>query len=180
MGATTARLMTVEEYRKLPKDDGPFYHELRHGELVPAPQPKIGHHLIQDRLADLLRHAAGPLWYASAELAFRALPEYELRVADVGVVTKERLDATDLEDNLHGAPELVIEALSPSNTSAEMNDNRKLCLENGTKEFWVLDRHRRQVKVSTPGGHSVTWHSGQEIPLPLFGDVRLRVDDIFA
>jgi hypothetical protein len=34
------------------------------------------------------------------------------------------------------------------------------------------------VEVSTPGGQTVTYKSGQEIPL-FFGD-RLAVDEIFA
>jgi hypothetical protein len=33
---------------------------------------------------------------------------------------------------------------------AEINDKEKLCLENGSKEFWVVDAKLRQVKVSTP------------------------------
>lgn len=179
MAATTTHLMTVEEFRKLPKDDGPFYHELRHGELVSVSRPKIKHSLIQDRLLDFLKPLARPLGRAMAEFPFRALPEYELRDADVAFVTKERLDATDPDDNLHGAPDLAIEILSPSNTAAEMYDKEKLCLENGAKEFWVVDPARRQVKVSTPDGHTVTWHSGQELPLPLFGNARLPVDKIF-
>lgn len=32
--AATIHLMTVEAFRKLPEDQGPVYHELRHGELV--------------------------------------------------------------------------------------------------------------------------------------------------
>lgn len=180
MGATTIRLMTVEEFRKLPEDSGPVYHELRHGELVSVSQPKMKHCRIQRRLVALLSPLANTLGEVYAEFPFRALPEYELRVADVAFVTKERSTAVDPDDNLHGAPGLVIEILSPSNTTAEMYDKEKLCLENGAREFWVVDPAGRQLKVSTPDGHTVTWHSGQEIPLPLFGNARLRVDDIFA
>jgi hypothetical protein len=35
------------------------------------------------------------------------------------------------------------------------------------------------VKVSTPDGHTRTWQTGQEIPLPLFGDAKLPVTAIF-
>jgi len=73
----------------------------------------------------------------------------------------------------------VIEVLSPSNTAAEINEKEKLCLENGAKEFWVLDADLRQVKVSTPDGITTTYRSGQEIPLRLFGAGALKVDDIF-
>jgi hypothetical protein len=137
-------------------------------------------HLIQDRLVDLLKPAAKAAGHVSMEFAFRALPDHELRAADVAFVRRERLDHTDLDDNLQGAPDLVIEILAPSNTVAEMYDREKLCLENGSLEFWVVDADRHQVKVSTPDGHTITYRSGQEIPLRLFGDASLAVDSIFG
>ena len=47
--------MTVEEFRKLPEDSGPVYHELRHGELVTLSRPKYRHYVIQRRIRDLLK-----------------------------------------------------------------------------------------------------------------------------
>jgi Uma2 family endonuclease len=46
----------------------------------------------------------------------------------------------------------------------EILDKEKLCLENGCREFWVVDAKRRQVKVSTPDGLTKTYQRGQEIP----------------
>jgi Uma2 family endonuclease len=178
--AAVTHLMTVEAFRKLPEDHGSVYHELRHGELVPVTRPKLKHHLIQDRLVELLKPVAQSAGHVSMEFAFRALPEHELRVADVAFVRRERLDNTDPNDNLHGAPEIVIEVLSPSNTAAEIYDKEKLCLENGAQEFWVVDPDRRQVKVSTPDGRTTTYPSGQEIPLPLFGGAKVAVNAIFG
>ena len=109
---TTTSLMTVEELRRLPESETPFC-ELRHGELVKVTPPKFKHRFIQNRLVDLLRPLAPAGGYVSMELDFRALPEHELRTADVAFVTKERFEAIDPEDNLHGAPDLVIEVLSP-------------------------------------------------------------------
>jgi Uma2 family endonuclease len=180
MAATPTRLMTVEEFRNLPEDSGPVYHELRHGELVTVTRPKLKHHLIQDHLVELLKPAAKAAGHVSMEFAFRAVPEYELRVADVAFVRWERLNATAPNDNLHGSPDLVIEILSPSNTVAEIYDKEKLCLENGAQEFWVVDPDRRQVKVSTPDGRTLTYQSGQEIPLPLLAGAKLAVESIFV
>src|SRR5437016_5006799 len=149
--ATTTLLTTVERFRQLPEDGGPVYHELRHGEVVLVTRPKFKHHRIQDRLVELLKPAARATGHVSMEVAFRALPEYELRVADVAYVVRTRWEQIDPEDNLRGAPDLAIEVLSPSNTVAEINEKEKLCLENGAREFWVLDADLRQVKVSTPG-----------------------------
>ncbi len=177
--AAITHLMTVAEFRKLPEDQGPVYHELRHGELVAVTRPKLKHHLIQDRLVELLKPATRSAGHVSMEFAFRALPEHELRVADVAFISKERLDQSDPEDNLQGAPDLVIEVLSPSNTAAELYDKEKLCLENGAREFWIVDPDRRQVKVSTPDGRTTTYSSGKEIALP-FGNAKVAVDDIFG
>lgn len=177
--ASSTHLMTVAEFRRLPETDGPYYYELRRGELVQVTRPKLRHHLLQSRLRDLLRSAAPAGSFVEYETAFRALPEYELRVADVAYVSKERIEQADPEDNLHGAPDLVIEILSPSNTAAEIYDKEKLCLENGCLEFWVVDPDRRQVKVSTPDKLTRTYEAGQEIPLRLFGGKSLAVDAIF-
>lgn len=176
--ATTTTPMTVDEFRKLP-ESGEFYYELRHGEPVRVTRRKLKHSLIQGRLQRLLAQAAGSMGLVTTELPFRALPELELRAADVAFTSQERLDRSDQEDNLRGAPELVIEVLSPSNTVAEMNDKEKLCLENGAKEFWVVDPKLRLVKVSTPDGITTTFHAGQEIPLRIFGSGVIKVSDIF-
>jgi hypothetical protein len=44
----------------------------------------------------------------------------------------------------------------------------------------VIDLDRRQVKVSTPDGHTITYRAGQEIPLFFATDSKLPVDEIFA
>ena len=180
MAVARSRLMTVEEFRTLPEDSGPVYHELRHGELVAVTRPKAKHTRIQKRLERLLENAAGQHGIVIMELAFRPIPEHELRVSDVAYVSNERWDRVDPDDNLQGAPEITIEVLSPSNSAAELYDKEKLCLENGGREFWVVDPDLRQVKVSTPDGHTITYQSGQQIPLPLFRGAKVPIDDIFA
>ncbi len=96
-----------------------------------------------------------------------------------GLFIRRALKTADLEDNIRGAPDLVIEVLSPSNSASEIYDRENLCLENGAREFWVVDPDRRQVKVSTQDGRTVTYQSGQEIPLQLFGNARMALDAIF-
>jgi len=143
-------------------------------------RPKLKQSLIQRALRSPLELVAESGSLVDVELAFRPLPEHELWVADVAYLSAERFRQADPEDNIRGAPDLVVEVLSPSNTAAEIYEKEELCLENGSREFWVVDPDRRQVKVSTPDGHTQTWRSGQEIPLPLFGsEARVKVDDIF-
>ena len=95
-------------------------------------------------------------------------------------ISQERWDAIDPEGMFHGVPELVIEVLSPSNTVLDMLDKEQLCLENGAQEFWLVDLVRRQVKVSTPDGRTITYHAGQTIPVALFDGAQIAVDAIFA
>jgi Uma2 family endonuclease len=179
MGSTLTRPMTVEEFAALPETE-PFYYELHNGEIVQVPRPELKHHVLQERQLELFRAASAGVGHVSMELAFRALPEYEFRVADVAYVSQERWEKIDLEDYFRGAPDLVVEVLSPSNTAAEMSKKKRLCLENGCREFWVLDTELRQVEVSTPDGITTTYRDGQEIPLRLFGNGTLKVNAIFS
>jgi Uma2 family endonuclease len=112
------------------------------------------------------------------EVAFRALPEYDLRGADVAFVAQQRWDATPDDDNLHGSPELVIEVLSPSNTRAEIHEKAVLCLSTGCHEFWVVDPRRRNVSVTRQGCEAVVYGIGDRIPLRSF-DSDLGVTEIF-
>jgi Uma2 family endonuclease len=177
--ATTTGLMTVEQYRELP-ETGPFYYELHRGELVQVARPKWEHELIQRRLFRLLDRALDATGVVMTEFAFRALPEYELRVADVGYVVRERAVSVNADDNLHGAPDLVIEVLSPSNTAREIQEKADLCLANGCLQFWVVDSRLRQIAVSTPDGLTRIYRSGESIPLVFAGNQSLKVDAAFA
>ncbi len=171
-------LMTFADFERLADDPQGFRHELRHGELVKVAPPKHKHHLIQHRLRCLLESTAGDSGEVTTYIGFRGLPEYEYRIADVAFVSKHRWERISPEGNLEGAPDIVIEVLSPSNGATEMLDKEQLCLENGSREFWLVDPDRRQVKISTSDGRTLTYKSGQHIPL-LFGG-SLNVDAIFG
>jgi len=175
---TTTGLITVEEFRNLPEGNDVYY-ELRSGEVVPVTRPQHKHFTIQRRLRRLLEQVAPPDGLVDTEFAFRATGEYEFRVADVAYVSAAREASIDPEDNLHGAPDITIEVLSRSNTAAEIFEKEKLCLENGAQEFWVVDPRLRQVRITTPDARTIAWRSGQQIPLPLFGEALLAVDEIF-
>jgi Uma2 family endonuclease len=96
----------------------------------------------------------------------------------VAYVSAERFRDADPDDNIRGAPELVVEVLSPSNTAAEICDRERICLANGSREFWLVDLVRAQVKVTTPDGRTVTWQATDEIPVPFGSQAKLKVADI--
>lgn len=169
-------LMTVEQFRKLPERED-VIQELQWGQVVTLAPPKIGHTKLQSRLVRLLRPKAEHRGVVESEVGFRALPEYELRIADVAFVSRERWDSTDDDDNLHGSPDLVIEVLSPSNTPAEMREKAVFFLSTGAEEFWMVDPKQRNVTVMRQQG-AMTYEMGNSIPLALFGGA-LEVKEIF-
>ncbi|HLH04511.1 MAG TPA: hypothetical protein VKX25_17225 [Bryobacteraceae bacterium] len=75
-------LMTVEEYRRLPNRED-CIEELHWGQPVQLSHPKSRHIKLQLRLRDLLGRQLGKFGIVGTEIPFRALPEYELRGADV-------------------------------------------------------------------------------------------------
>jgi Uma2 family endonuclease len=178
VASTTSKLMTFAEFEQLPDTPQGFPYELRHGELVKMAPPKFEHTEVQWRLRDLLQNAAGELGVTTIEYGFQPLPEYEFRIADVVFLSNARRKATNPKGYFQGAPEIVIEVLSPSNTATEMLDKERLCLENGCKEFWIIDPDLRLLKISTPDGHAMTYRSGQEMALFLGG--RISADGMFA
>ena len=175
MSTTKTRLMTFEEYQQIPNVDGSRY-ELFHGELVEVADPVYRHSRAQRQLRLGLERAAGEAGVVEKEMPFRPLPEHEGWRADVAFMSVERWESIDRNGYLRGAPELVIEIRSPSNTGAKMDERARICLEHGAREFWLVDTIRRTVRVSTSTGR-VTYTSGQSIPL-FFGGT-LAVDEIF-
>jgi Uma2 family endonuclease len=140
--------MTVAEFSALPEPREGHY-ELHHGELVLMPPPKWGHTVIQMRLTQLIVGLTAGKGLAGSEIPFRPAPEHEVWVADVGYIAEPRASRANRDDYLEGAPDLVVEVLSPSNTVDEINDKIDTCSNAGCRSFWVVDPKRRQISVTT-------------------------------
>ncbi len=101
-------------------------------------------------------------------------------MADVAYARRERWDSVSSKGYLAGAPGLVIEILSPSNSAAEMLEKEQICLENGCLEFWIVDLDRRQIKISTPEGRVALYKAGSMIPVFFTPGKTISVDAIFS
>ena len=174
--ATSTALVTVEVFRQLTDPPG-IRLELHNGEVVQVTRPIHKHFKIQKRLTRILNEALGDRGEASYELAFRARPEHELRVADVGWTTRERYENIDDEDSLAGAPEIVVEVLSPSNTASEMIVKRDLCLSSGCEQFWIVDPVRRFIEISLAHGSTHVYRGDDKVAL---GVAFYSVDDLLG
>ena len=175
MSTTPTRLMTFEEFQQIPDPPGGRY-ELHHGELVEVAYPDYPHINAQRQLRRGLERAAGDSGIVDKEVPYRPLPEHECWCADVAFVSRDRWKSMKQTRWLIGAPDLVIEVRSPSNTDKEIREKEQICLQNGAREFWVVDTVVRTVRASTADG-SVMYTSGQSIPLFFGGS--LAVDEIF-
>jgi Uma2 family endonuclease len=177
--STATELMTVEDFRLLPDPADGSRYELHAGRLVSMPPPKNRHIYLQIHIRKLLEREAGERAVVHTEWPFRATPEHEFRYADVALVKRLRFERDNLDDNLHGAPELVVEVVSPSNTEEELDEKEALCLANGCREFWVVYPKGRYVRVAT-GDTTRRYREGDQIPLLLFPGQTIAVSEIFS
>ena len=129
--------MTVEQFWQLPEDEA-FHYELHHGELVKVSRPKWKHIRTSRASSRTLKLAFGSLGIVLTELSFRPLPEHEVWAADVAFVSRARAARVEEDDVLHGAPDIVIEVLSRSNTVSR--DRRKVRGLPGKRLSRILDR----------------------------------------
>ena len=109
-------------------------------------------------------------------MPFRPIPEYEGWRADVAFILIDRWERLERNGYLLGAPDLVVEILSPSNTEAATTERERICLENGAREFWPVDLVRHTVRVATATGR-ITYGRGQSVPLFFGGHV--TIDETF-
>jgi Uma2 family endonuclease len=170
-------LITVAQFREMPEDEA-YVCELLNCEVYAAARPKCWHLNRQHRLRDLLVPKLKG-FEVLVELVFRAVPDFDIRAADIGAVSRARW-ALKGEGDLFGAPELVIEVKSPSNTKKELQERASVCLNHGAVQFWILDEEQRTVAVLQKDGSRVVYGVGDRVPLPAFGSDSLSVDEIFG
>lgn len=174
------RPMTIEEFDRLePAED--FDYELLEGELLHVSHPSFVHMLVRERVRDLIRNSA-PGRITASEFPYQITSNLlaTKRCADVASTTQERAAEATRTRRFTGAPDLVVEIISPSNSHSKIKRLRRLCMANGCQEFWAVDPEDRSVDVWTAGSKVITPYSlGDTIPANALGIGPVRVDDIF-
>jgi hypothetical protein len=84
--------------------------------------------------------------------------------------------ATDFSAPLPPDSSVRLPSIPQTSTGTRL---RRGCLENGAREFWVVDSDHRQIKASTPDGRTRTWRGGDEIPVALAGNAKITVRNVF-
>lgn len=93
-------------------------------------------------------------------------------------------DASKLDKlGCKGAPDLIIEVLSPGNSKHEMKTKFELYEESGVKEYWIIEPQTRMVLVYVLESGKYKglkpFSEGEDIQCVLFPHLHIRVDDIF-
>ena len=182
MVATGAKIkFTYEDYCNAPEDKR---YELHDGDLVVVPSPKEQHQTTTLDLAAEIRHFArtsgiGRAFVAPFDIVFS---NHDVVQPDVIYVSSERLDIIT-PDNIQGAPDLVVEVLSPSTAHRDRTFKRALYARHGVREFWLVDTDARTIEVlqlEEEGYHTVgTYNAGQTLTSSILTGFSLNIDDIF-
>jgi Uma2 family endonuclease len=139
--------ITWQDVLLMPEDGNRY--EAIGGELFVTPPPRVPHQQIAlnlvDALLPLLQHPGyGKLLFAPVGVEF---PDTREGVQpDILFVSSERLEIVG-EDWLRGAPDLVIEILSPSTAARDRIIKRKLYRRHGVAEYWIVDPVSRTVEA---------------------------------
>lgn len=181
--ATKSRLMTAEELLAMP-DDG-FRYELIRGELVQMAPAGHMSSFYEMRMGIKLGafvedNELGRTYSASGGFTLEANPATVL-APDVAFVRQERVDAAGEGDGFFpGAPDLVVEVISPSDRLTEVGRKVEEWLAAGTRMVVVVNPRNHTVQAHTPVGvteltEADTLDGGDVVP-----GWRLPVAEIFA
>lgn len=131
---------TYEDWLRLPSDG--WKYEVIKGVLymVPAPRPMhqdISRELLYRMLAFVKAQRLGRVYYAPVDVF---LPGQETPVQpDLLFIIRERLDMVRPDEGIFGAPDLVVEVLSPSDWYTDRKVKFALYAETGVREYWIVD-----------------------------------------
>ena len=144
--ATTPKLLTYEEWLKLPEVEG--IEEVVNGEIRKMPPNKWNHASIIEELADQLRSGIDRKAVFVVTTIFGLVIRREpvtTRVPDIAVFIRANMLKQD--GYVHSAPELVVEVLSPGNTRAERTEKLRDYESLGVPEVWVLSPEAETLEV---------------------------------
>ena len=94
-------------------------------------------------------------------------------------------DENKLDDKgCNGAPDLIVEILSPKNSKHDIETKFNLYQESGVKEYWIVQTEQRIVLVYTLKNEeyigSKPYGEGETIKSPLFPEMKITVDEVFV
>ena len=163
--AVVEPLLTNADLENLP-DDGKRY-ELIGGQLLVASAPNLVHQRIAGRThhafySFLLAHPIGEIILTPGVI----FSDYDGVIPDLVYLSHARAEEIAGGSRIYGAPELVIEILSPGNAIRDRRDKLQLYNRFGVEEYWIMVPRERAVEVyrrENGGLRLFTTYAGEEV-----------------
>jgi Uma2 family endonuclease len=183
---TGQRKMTYEDLQALPDDR--FRHELIDGEHIVSPSPSVKHQRVARNIgfaifAFVRPSRLGEVFLAPLDVLFTRFDVVEPDVLYVAAENAERL----LERYVDGAPDLVVEVLSPSSRSIDKVRKPRLYDAHGVREYWLADPktdtlgiYRRDAAGRLALLTSLSLAAGDVLETPLLPGLRIPLPEIFG
>lgn len=129
--------------------EGPPFHELIGGSLFMSPSPTRKHQRVCLELALHLRRyldarpGSGELYIAPFDLH---LSELDVVSPDLSYFSADRRDRLS-DRGAEGAPDLVIEVLSPATARRDRHEKRPIYARHGVRELWLVHPELETVEI---------------------------------
>ena len=139
------RVWTYEDYLGL--DDGVCF-EVINGKALMSPAPELFHQRWAGRLYLAIQrhveaHQLGEVFFAPVDVV---LDETNVVQPDLVFVSAANAGLMERRGIL-GAPDLVVEVISPASLRRDRYDKRELYARFGVKEYWLADVANRALEV---------------------------------
>jgi Uma2 family endonuclease len=178
--------LTYQDLLRLPDDL--LRHELIDGEHYVSPAPAVKHqdivlNLVHILLSFVRAHRLGKVMVGPVDVLFT---EHDVVEPDVLFVAAAHGDRVR-ERYVAGAPDLVVEVLSPSNRGFDRIKKRRLYEAHGVPEYWIVDPPAETLEVyraASPGGQlprcaSLSRAAGDTLETPLLPGLQIPLRDVF-
>ena len=181
--ATAARKLTVQDYFDLDAPEGERY-ELINGVLIMAAAPNEAHQRSSIKLGGRMEMYAderdlGRVYNAPFDVL---LSDTDVVQPDILFVSKEREEIIT-PANVQGAPDLVVEILSPSSSRRDWREKLALYAKHGVKEYWIIDPINRVIwlMLLRRGALEImgTYGEGATVSSTALAGFSVKVDDLF-
>ena len=177
---------TYADYKEWELDEGERF-ELIEGEAYAMSAPNTRHQAILGELFNQIYNflKGKPCKVFPAPFDVRLF--YKADESDDTVVQPDIMIICDKNklgpEGCRGAPDLIIEILSPSNTVIEMKRKLKLYQDAGVREYWVIDPENKDITVYRfQEGAILTYTLKRDstVPVGIFPDLNINLKQVFA
>jgi Uma2 family endonuclease len=175
--------LTYKEYKTFPDNDG-IRKEILEGELFMTPAPSIKHQIVSQQLFVILynyikKNGFGKIFYAPCDIVFS---DINIVQPDLIFISKKNYEIlTDL--NIKGAPDLLIEILSPSTKENDRIFKKQIYEKFGVKEYWIVDPENESVEIWILKNHKYLLElkvgKSQTIKSQILKGLKIESSDIF-